>query len=515
MFLVLCLCIGHFVILNFSSNKQGAFNSHRVWEGSLATPHVFSINSHVNVSSTNSKLQSWKDVFAFIHLNSKSSVVDDKASLLMIFPHSAIKGENTLEGLKENDQRALRKMSEFLVLMEGYDGATCLHNKQIEGFPRNDDINTARNISLESSWCRFITRKWSVNIRNTGLIQKVQLRKLLSNLSSVTDNSTFEETIVLQNCNILQGPFVIRKEVFHRVGGLLSDFGKITLLEFFVRSKGELKMAKLTNCEWTPEITRVDRGSLEGSNNFPEYASFGNKHQILRIVTENRIEWTACVANWKLCAEKPYVKPQGLPGIAAPICCSAVLGQMLADFTWALNKLGLEYRLIYGTLLGAVRSQAIIPWTHDIDIAISKSAIVNKSTFVALQKELGGLYYVGNSYMDTPRAHMLVPPYIEVDTAPFFDGPYDLEGNALFSDEIDERVKGMLPISDNWRERGYIDLYGGHLVWMNDSSLVVINNQTFTTVKEVDYELKNWYGESYSEPSVKGNWVGFSDAGTA
>jgi len=274
-------------------------------------------------------------------------------------------------------------------------------------------------------------------------------------------------------------------------------------------------MAKLTNCEWTPEITRVDRGSLEGSNNFPEYASFGNKHQILRIVTENRIEWTACVANWKLCAEKPYVKPQGLPGIAAPICCSAVLGQMLADFTWALNKLGLEYRLIYGTLLGAVRSQAIIPWTHDIDIAISKSAIVNKSTFVALRKELGGLYYVGNSYMDTPRAHMLVPPYIEVDTAPFFDGPYDLDGNALFSDEIDERVKGMLPISDNWRERGYIDLYGGHLVWMNDSSLVVINNQTFTTVKEVDYELKNWYGESYSEPSVKGNWVGFSDAGTA
>lgn len=68
--------------------------------------------------------------------------------------------------------------------------------------------------------------------------------------------------------NIVQGPFAIRKEAFHRIGGLLEGFRKVTLLEFFLRSKGELKIAKLANCSWTPKITRTDRGTLEESNNF-------------------------------------------------------------------------------------------------------------------------------------------------------------------------------------------------------------------------------------------------------
>ena len=509
MLLVLCLYIGHFVILNLRGNGK---DSKPVWAESLKTLHVTPPLNKPDTSSTaNSNpvsLEELSSISPFIYeLNSELNETDDNAALLIIFSHSVSKGRSIL---KENDRRALRKLSEFLVSMRGFDAATCLHNKESKHSSSQNErveIDATRTMSVDSSWCRFIKRKWNVNIRNTGPVLKVLLQK--------PRTADAPEMIVLQNCSILQGPFVIRKDVFHRMGGLLSDLGKVTLLEFFLRSGGELKMAKLTNCAWTPEITRVDRGTLEGSKNFPEYASLANKHQILRIVTESRIEWTACVANWKLCPEKPYVKPRDLPSVAAPICCSAVLGQMLADFTLALNRLGLEYRVIYGTLLGGVRSQAIIPWTHDVDIAISKSAIVNDSTFAALQKELGGLYYVGNSYMNAPRAHLLMPPYIEVDMAPFFNGPDDLEGNALFSDEIEEAVRGMLPVADNWRLRCYIDLYGGHLVWMNDSSLVTINNQTFSTVKQVDYELTNWYGENYREPSVKGNWVGLSDAGTA
>jgi len=50
----------------------------------------------------------------------------------MIFPHSLIKKENTLEGLKENDRHALDKLSEFLGSMAGYDDTTCLHNKHLD-----------------------------------------------------------------------------------------------------------------------------------------------------------------------------------------------------------------------------------------------------------------------------------------------------------------------------------------------------------------------------------------------
>lgn len=495
MFLALSLSIGHFVIqLAFSGNKPSVTNIQQL-----------------TLSTHNFKQHSWNDSYDFVHLNSESRAKDHDSSLLMIFPHSLINEETSSGDLKDNDRLALRKLYEFLAAMKELDGATCLGNRRDEySGSKQDEINPVRNVSLESSWCRFTKRKWSLSIRNTGRVEKVQL------LKPQTESSPAIEEIVFQNCNILQGPFVIRKDVFHRIGGLLKDHGKITLLEFFLRSKGELKMAKLSNCTWTPQITRVDRGTLEGSNNVPEYASFANTHQILRIVTESRIEWTACVANWKLCPEKPYVKPRSLPSVAAPICCSAVLGQMLEEITRALNQLGLEYRIIYGTLLGAVRSQAIIPWTHDVDITISKPAIMNHSTFAALEKELGGLYYVGMSFISTPRAHWLLPPYIDVDTAPFFHGTEDLQGiDALFSDEIEEAVRGMLPVSRDWRARGYIDLYGGHLAWMNGSSVVTINNRTYITVKKVHEELAAWYGKNYRRPSVEGKWSGLSDAGTA
>ena len=444
---------------------------------------------------------------------------DGSSSLLMIFPHSHSEQENkTLQELAANDKRAVLKLIEFLNLEKEFDGATCLQHPSTQNRRRQhetgDESKTAGKTSLQSSWCRFNAKKWSVIIRNTGPVQKVKLRKLLGNEFSATENSTLEEEILLQNCNILQGPFVMRKNVFDKIGGLIKYFGKVTLLEFFLRSKGELRMAKLTNCAWTRELTRADRGNLEGAN-FAEYASFGNKHKILRIVTENRIEWTACVANWKLCPEKPYTKPRGLPGIAAPICCSVVLGQMLVDFTRALDKLGIKYRLVYGTLLGAVRSQAIIPWTYDVDIAIPKSAYKNQSTFAVLQNELGGKYYVGKSFGNMPRAHMLMPPYYEVNTAAFFDGPDDLEGNALFSREIERAVRGMLPISGLWRSHVYVDFYKGRSAWMKDFSFVTINNQTYATMKKVDYELTKWYGENYLEAIVKKKWAGLKSKGGA
>ena len=531
MLLLLCSCICHVLIVNFSGSERTNSTTNEILplhaqyfttvenrEGitTLIPTGVF-LNSEPKLAPSRET-----DSLRFIHSNGSSSGADKSSPFVMVFPHSN-KEKHFSQSLLEKHKLAFWNLNEFLGATEGFDGATCLqpeastHGKQTDHVRKHEDINNTRNTYLDSSWCRFIKRDWSVHVRNTGQVLnlRVHLVKSLRSESSFSGTGTFLVDILLQSCNIVQGPFLIRRDVYDRIGGLLDGFGKLAVLEFFVRSEGQLKIAKLSNCLWTPEITRVDRGSLEESNDVPEYSSLGNKHGILRIVTESRIEWTACVANWKLCPEKPYVKPQYLPGIAAPICCSVVLGQMLEDLTWALTRLGIEYRIIYGTLLGAVRSQAIIPWTADIDIALTKSAIDNASTFPAIEKQLENRYYVGNSFMDVPRVHSLMGPYIDVDTAPFFDGPDDLQGNSLFSKAIEEAVKGMLPVSGHWRNRCYADLYWSPSVWMNGSSLVTINNHTFVTVKEVDYELTNWYGKDYREPVFKGNWVGISDKGTA
>ena len=438
---------------------------------------------------------------------------DNNVSFVVIFPFSSKRNN-----ISQNDKRCLFKLSHFLDSVKEFHGASCLeepltHSTESDSEshdyrPKHKSLPTGIT-SLDSSWCRFTTKNWSVQIRNTGPVRDIELQNFLP---SKSNGSLDKELSTVQSCNILQGPFMIRKDIFHKLGGLLNRFGRMTLLEFFLRSKGEFKMAKLANCVWTPEITHADRGTLEGSDRVSEYASLANKHRILRIVMENRIEWTTCAANWKLCPEKPYVRPRDLSGIASPICCSAVLGKMLRDFKWAFNKLGVEYRLIDGTLLGAVRSKAIIPWTYDIDIALPESSFYqNTSTFSALQKLLGNQYLVGDSF-GMQRAHLLLPPYIEINTTAFFDGPDDVEGKAFFSDELEEAVNDMLPVSRDWRERCYVDFYEAPVEWIDGFSLVTINSEQFKTIKAIDDRLTKLYGENYLQPALKGNWTGLSSS---
>ena len=404
--------------------------------------------------------------------------------VVLVVPFTWRTALTNTSALSQADESSASLLAAFLDTASDYDGATCLQ--------------TDSGALSSSLWCRLARREWSVIIRNTGPEREV-----------TTDSA---RKYVVQDCNAVQGPLMIRSRVFEKLGWR-AQYGKASLLDFYLRSKGKLRIAKLKKCEWSAEITKADRGPKIGLKEFNEYVDFGNEHGILRIIKEDGVEWMGCIANHILCAEKPYAPPTTLPEVALPICCHVGVYTMLYDFAKASDKLGIQYRLIYGTLLGAVRSNAIIPWTHDADVAIDRTAYDDPSTYEKYQKLFGDKYYIGMSHMNMPRMHALHPPRLDVNTTKFFRGPDDLQADAFFSPGIQEAVEGMLPIPAGWRDQPYLDIYFTFDPWIQGSRMVTINNQTFSTIREIDYELTNWYGKNYMEPILRGSWFGMSDNG--
>ena len=51
-------------------------------------------------------------------------------------------------------------------------------------------------------------------------------------------------------------------------------------------------------------------------------------------------------------------------------CCSMVIEQLLRGLHDFLREKGVSFYVMFGTLLGARRDGAIIPWTSDLDIVV-------------------------------------------------------------------------------------------------------------------------------------------------
>ena len=440
-------------------------------------------------------------------MDPKSYIVDAEYVLVVPFSRPTVNADKSFpQEVRDSKRYTLQMLGGFLHSRKDFDAVTCQHSGNRQEDTLKSGSPNMNNASIKSTWCRFVQTNWSIQIRNTGQVSK---HKFVLTTNTTTSGSLVNDSVVYENCNIVEGPFLIRNHLFHRLRGLNGTFGKLVLFEFFVRSGGKLKVARLKNCTWSHEITRADRSTLEGTPHFLEYATFGNKHNVLRIITENRIEWTTCLVNWKR-PEKPTVRFRNITNIFRPICCRIVLGELLDDIVWAMNTLNIEYRIVYGTALGAVRSQTIIPWTRDIDIAINESVFDNTSTYTAIEKLFGNKYFAGE-FWHMPRGFRHWPISVEVDTTSMFDGPNDLRGDKLFNAEIEEEVNGMLPIGEDWRDHGYIDFYRASPEWMNETSKVTIDGKTFVSIKEVDKELTNWYGNDYMTPDMKGEWTGHQD----
>ena len=401
---------------------------------------------------------------------------------VLLVPHGLqwVKAPNSRKKLMTADFKSVLRLVDFLNSNDKFQAASCANEHICGGNFCRLSMSKAKTI------CKFDIQRWTMIVDNTG------------DLETFTDNSG--KNAQGYECNIVDTAFVVRKEIFLKLK-LRIRHGENTLKDFFVRSKGNIKIAKLTDCAFSKDLNYRDRGYLEGVKEFPDYSLFGRDNKILRIITPDKIEWTKCSSDKRLCPEKPLMQPQSLSSAVLPICCARVLNEMLQDTATALRTLSIDHRVVFGTALGAFRSKAIIPWSRDVDIAIKLVDYKNKTLFKRLQKVMGKKYYVGD-YERNRRVIAHYPGKLVFDTSKLFTGG-KIKKEIVYGDEVIKAMKQLLPVKNNWQERCYVDIYATYPKYayrFNSSFNVVINGREYVSVANITGELETWYGAKYMTP---------------
>jgi len=109
---------------------------------------------------------------------------------------------------------------------------------------------------------------------------------------------------------------------------------------------------------------------------------------------------------WERCMRIQYQKACNLTGPDDPPCQIELLKEMLVLFVSTLKILKVDYWVSYGTLLGAIRDEKIIPWTADIDIVIMESSFKDLEANIHKSKALkdtGFMIFRDPYYKDLAR----------------------------------------------------------------------------------------------------------------
>lgn len=201
-------------------------------------------------------------------------------------------------------------------------------------------------------------------------------------------------------------------------------------------------------------------------------------------------------------------------------CCDA---EFLRIVTNECDKLGLQYWLDFGTLLGAVRHKGFIPWDDDIDLAMPR-ADYNK----ALTALKDVLIAKGCSFEETNRIgigykHEQTGIWIDIFAVDEYnsDKPIDevreeLNVSIFKYNNLYEKYKGIPSVS--WRKNKRDILIGGHsgtsrvfyhqpeffrkaIIRSVDVvyplSQIKFEGYTFNAPCNIDLYLKEYYGDTY------------------
>ena len=251
---ILCLCLRNLWYLT---------------QGSASSPLVDKLFGHSQTNNVSDDTASYAASVKIIgsdyepEVTMEISLINDVVKYVLIVPHKLdlrLRREG-VDGLSlPGDQDAVRKLADFLDKHPDYDGATGVTTATQT---QERTLDEAQKL-LEQSSCRFMhmVKNWTVAIRNSGSIHKLQ--------SEVTPNAYANQGVLYQECNICESAFLIRKMHFLELRWR-SDYGSLSHLDFFLRSKGSLKIAKLSDCYFSQSLSYIDRGNLEGSKEFTDH----------------------------------------------------------------------------------------------------------------------------------------------------------------------------------------------------------------------------------------------------
>ena len=418
--------------------------------------HSFSskLNCHLAENFQNKALYADIEV---VGIDQRSSDPSNKAKYILVLPRAT-----SCVSCTKNSCHGTRHLVNILESWSDFDGATCVGSDR-----------SIFNTSTKS--CRFFTKHWSVVIQESG---ELQSRQISGNL------------LKFFNCNIVEAPFLIRRNVFNRLG-LRPSHGEATLIDFFLRSKGALKIASSMNCGFTDAQLVTDRGAMETKQIYLDYGLLGFHHGILRVIRRDSITWTQCSRSSYHCPNKPLQEIENtITKKLSLLCCDVALNKYLIDAVNAFGKIGMDYRLSYGTVLGAVRSKNIIPWTKDIDIDLTLEDYKDSNAFNRLQQILEKKHYSTPLIYELRRIMPLFPLKTYV--------PH-LFKHDLFSNTIIEQMKVVLPVlRPEWNSIGYVDIYpyeGSNTSPAN----VTINGRSYKTHSNPQAYLKKAFGQHWQQ----------------
>lgn len=359
--------------------------------------------------------------------------------------------------------RSISERTSFaIVLPDGIDGKII----KTDFCPLILMLKSKKNLTVAAgkrifSWkpvCTLIREDWTIKMSN--------------NYSNFVDGSSFIDDEVVGkcfSCDLLPDIFVVNLQHLRIYYKKLYDMGPTTIsshLPFFMLMKNrsaycsEYVIPTLLND--TNYKTFDDFSCNNLASRWDErFSLVQNLTGIYRIITPNEQEaWLNCV--WT----------KSSFNLDLPIHCSNFVRQYLYDIVDILvHRMKVDYRIVYGTLLGALREHDIIPWTVDADIyplmSDDEFGEFYENVWSRLSKISGRRYSkIGIDYGDhldeTLEAIRAFPmcPIILTSRRDTKYSHLNKTRNVLIEKEILLSNSISLPSDhDDWRQMGYVDVY--------------------------------------------------------